>query len=227
MTSISSLLGRMPSLVDYMGGGNGAGGIMAPQTSAPSLANTLNQQNGSGGDIVSLSPQAQYLMSLAQNGGTNATASGPSGEAAQKGAITFIAKFFADSGIDTTKLSAESKALLDGLGDLVAGMTNVSQDSTLDSMTKNYVKGQRESYTLQGDGQRISATVQYQDGKPKTLTVTQTNGTTANTATISLGTDSQGKLSSLNIDRVQKNYNSFGGFVGSTEADPLTLALYA
>lgn len=216
----------MPSLVDYMNGGTGKVG--GAQSGGTSLASVLNANDGGGLDIVSLSADAQRYLSMQASGtSANGTATGPTGEAAQKGAISFIANFFADSGVNSAKLSDETKKLIAGLSDLITSMTNVAQDSTLDAMTKNYVKGQRESFTLQGDGQRISATVQYEDGKPKSLTVTQSNAGVANTATITLGMDNQGKLSTVDINRVQKVYNSFGGFMGSVAADPLTLALYA
>lgn len=192
-------------------------------TRMPSLADYL----GADADTVSFSSMAQ---SLSASGGTSLSTFTPDsdgGAAAKVGCGDFISNFLESSGVDMDNLSADAQKLLDGLADLIANMGAVTQDTKIDGMTKAYVKGQRESYTLQGDGNRLSATIQYTNGVPQSLTVTQLQGSVANTAVFTLGRDDAGKLNSIDVQRVQKEYSGLGGLVGTNEADPLSLALYA
>jgi|GEM_PF-7061359 len=226
MTTISSLMGRMPSLVDYLNQQDGTIASSPLQSLANQSSSGAGAMFGDGGDTVSFSAQAQLLAAQGSGSASSFTPDSDGGEAAMKGAVQFIADFFADSGVDMDKMSEETKTLLNGMGELIGAMGSVARDSTIDEMTKSYVKGQRESFTLQGDGTRLSVTVQYENGKPKNLNVTQVQGTTASTALITLGMDDKGAPSTVEIARVQKTYNPLGGLTGTQAADPLSLSLY-
>lgn len=189
----------------------------------PSLADYL----GDDADPVSFSSLAQSLSQSQGITGPAFTPDSDGGAAAKVGCGNFISKFFEDNGVNMDGLSDQSQQLLDGLAELVAGLGPVSRDTQIDEMTKNYVKGQRESFTLQGDGVRLSAVVQLDNGVPQSLTVTQLQGGVASIATFTLTKDTDGKANGINISRVQKEYGSLGGLVAANEAEPLSLSLHA
>lgn len=221
--TISSLLGYMPSLADFMSTGSGN----APSSTGIDLMkiNSGGQQDLasllSESDTVNLSPAAQQILS--QNGAQTDTASSTKD---LEGAQNFVANFFASNGIDTDNLSDEAVSLLQGLESMVADMTGATRDSAIDGMTSSYARGSRESYTLAADGKRLSFTIQYEAGKPKTLTVTDVNGASADSAVVNFTSDATGAISGVSVQSTQKQYNSFGGLTSSVPGESLAFDLY-
>ncbi|HEY8964753.1 MAG TPA: hypothetical protein VIN59_09855 [Alphaproteobacteria bacterium] len=198
----SSTSSGATSLASYLGGGSGG-----------SIGSAI-------GDMLTLSPAAQSLMS-------QQSVSNEEGEKARQGAKEYLVGFLHDSGVDISKLSDDAMAVFQGIDDMIADMGNAAQDTAVDQATAAFVKGQRQSYTLKSDTERMSFTVQYENGKPASMTVTHIQGSAATTAVISLTKDSSGNLSGLHIESTQKNYSSSGTKIGSMDNDALDMKLYA
>ncbi len=227
MTSISSLM-QMPSLVNYLEK-NGASAAQIATSTTSSLAGYLAAtDSGMGlGDTISLSAQAQAMLATQGAAATGGTGDADGGKSAKAGATDFIAKFFESNGIDTDKLSEDAQNLLKGIDKIIDNMSGVTRDAGFDNMTSSYVRGQRQSFTLSGNGQRLTATVQYDNGKPVSLTVSNVQGGTATSAAMTLGMDSAGKPSTIEISRTEKKYNSMGAIMSTVAGDPLSVELYA
>lgn len=209
--SISSLTAGL-SLATFLNG------TSASQSQSGGLASYMGGGSGSIGDTLSLSTTAQ---GMAQAGGTGDDSK------AKNGAKAFLLNFFQDKGVDVAKLSDDAIALLQGIDDMITDMGGAVQDSTVDTMTANYVKGQRQSYTLTGQDQRLSFTVQYENGKPASMAVMHIQGKIATRAVISLTENAAGIPTGINVQSVQKEYGSFGNNTATNIGEELDLKLYA
>ncbi|MDB5491949.1 MAG: hypothetical protein JWO78_1798 [Micavibrio sp.] len=168
LSSLSGLFGgNTPSLLDYMEGGKMSG--TATNSTALSLLNNGLASDSGSGDTVSLSPEAQQILARLQ--GTSSD-SGGSATGVTKAAQNFIGNFFTASGVDVTKMSDQAQKLLQGFQDLVADSGATTRDTTTDTQEARYNNGNRQVYTLVGDGRRIRIAVDYADGKPASMTMT-------------------------------------------------------
>ncbi len=169
------------------------------------------------GDTVTLSEEAQNL--LAGSGKTSSKLTG-----VQKGAADFMMSFFDQSGIDLANLSAETLDLLSGLQDVIGGTSATGRDLLTDNAETRYSAGTKKAYTLVGDGQRLRVAIDYAEGKPSKLSITDITGGQVETAEITL-TEENGVMR-MNIERTQRAYQN--GYMVDLEAiEPLSARLYA
>lgn len=169
------------------------------------------------GDTVSLSQEAQQLLA-------NGTDSKSQLTGVQKGAANFMMSFFDQSGIDLANLSGETLDLLDGLQGVIGGTTATGRDMLTDSAETRYSAGTKKAYTLVGDGQRLRVAIDYAEGKPSKLTLTDITGGQVETAEITL-TKEDGVMR-MNIERTQRAYQN-GHMVNLDPIEPLSVRLYA
>lgn len=223
LSSLSGLLGKNPSLLDYMGNGKSGlfdginQGVAQKVSQIMSLANGGADQNGVS-STVTLSAEAQALLANG-NGGSNSSITG-----VQKGAQNFMMSFFDESGIDFTKLSDKTVDLIQGLGDVIAGSGGTARDISTDAAESKY-NANREVYTLTGTNSRLRVAIDYAaDGKPSKLSVTDIAGGQVETAEITL--KMQDGVQSMVINRTQREYQN-GHMIKLSDIDPLTVDLYA
>lgn len=169
------------------------------------------------GDTVTLSEEAQKL--LAQGGNSESKLTG-----VQKGAADFMMSFFDQSGIDLANLSGETLDLLDGLQGVIGGTTATGRDMLTDSAETRYSAGTKKAYTLVGDGQRLRVAIDFAEGKPSKLTITDITGGQVETAEITLSEEDG--VMRMNIERTQRAYQN-GHMVNLDAIEPLSVKLYA
>ena len=110
----------------------------------------------------------------------------------QKGSQDFMMSFFDESDIDFSKLSDEVLDILEGLQGVIGGVTASGRDVLTDAAESRYSNGTKKAYTLMGDGQRLRVGIDYAEGKPSKLTITDITGGIVETAEITLGKDENG-----------------------------------
>lgn len=225
LSSLSSMIGSN-TLLDYLDGGK-MSGTAANSSALRLLGNGLagSDDSSSGGDIVSLSSQAQQLLAQiqAKQAGSTGTGDSSTSTGVTKAAQNFITKFFTDSGIDTTKLSTQAQQLLGGFQDLVADSGATTRDTSTDSQETKYNNGNRQVYTLVGDGRRIRIAVDYTDGKPAAMTITDIGSDgQVTTAKVTKSDDGKG----LDVAETQYQYTS--GILRDSVTKPiLSMDVYA
>lgn len=231
INSLTSLMTGQKSLVDYLNTNNATSSWYTKGTgttsTSTSLVDTLNGDDS--GDTVSLSAQAQQLLAQAQSKNATSTTTTATSTATSKaltGAKNFLTKFFTDSGINLSKASDETVSLIKGIQKVIDDSGATAQDTTIDGMTAKASHGNRKSFTIAGTDQRISLTVTYAQGKPTKMTVTESVNGKTTTAAITVKS-TNGTPSTIDVDRVQKAYNRFGGMIGSSKSALLTLDVYA
>lgn len=178
---------------------------------------TAQNQSVNQGDSVTLSEEAQALLSAGSSG--TAALSG-----IQQGAANLMMSFFDQGNIDLADLSPEMLDILDGLHAVIGGAGATARDMATDGAEMRYAGGSKQVYTLVGDGQRLRVAVDYQDGVPTKLSLTDIVGGQVETAEITLVDDNG--TPSVNIDRTQKEYRN-GYMVTTAETEPLLVRLYA
>jgi hypothetical protein len=224
LSSLSNMIGSS-TLLDYLDGGKMSG--TAGSGTAIQLLNSGlagSDTTSAAGDIVSLSSQAQQLLAQIQAKQAGA-ASGDSGTSTgvTKAAQNFIAKFFTDSGVDTTKLSDQAQQLIGGVQDLVADSGATTRDTSTDMQEAKYNGGNRQVYTLVGDGRRIRIAVDYTDGKPAAMTMTDISSDgQVISAKVTLSSDAKG------VDVAETQYKYSSGILTDSLTKPiLSMDLYA
>lgn len=223
LTSLSSLLGNAPSLLDYMNNGKSgaldaaAQGVAQKVSQIMSLANAaVEDQTGIGSDIT-LSEEAKALLADG-NGANDSKITG-----VQKGAQNFMMSFFDESGLDFAKLSDEALDLIQGLGDVIASSGGAVRDISTDAAESKY-NPNREVYTLTGTNARLRVAIDYgTDGKPVKLSVTDIANGQVETAEISLETKDGAQV--MTVNRTQREYQH-GHMVKLSDIDPLSVDLY-
>ena len=224
LSSLSGLFGgNTPSLLDYMDGGK-MSGTATNSTALSLLNNGLSSDSGGSGDTVSLSAEAQQILAKLQ--GTSSDSSSSS-TGVTKTAQNFISNFFTASGVDVTKMSDQAQKLLQGFQDLVADSGATSRDTATDTQETRYNNGNRQVYTLVGDGRRIRIAVDYADGKPTGMTMTDISSdgqVISAKVTLTPATDKVGQ--GLDVAETQYKYSS-GILTDSVTKPVLSMDLYA
>lgn len=219
---ISSLLSQRMSLLDYMGQGKSSAFDSASQGVADKvakimqIANNSVDQTSAAGINVTLSDEAQALLSQS-NGAADTKLSG-----VQKGAQNFMMSFFDQSEIDFSKLSDQARDLIQGLGEVIAGSGGTARDISTDAAESKYNAG-RKVYTLTGANTRLRVAVDYVEGKPSKLSVTDITNGQVETAEITLG--KQDGVQTMTINRTQREYQ-YGHMVKLSDIEPLSVDLY-
>jgi hypothetical protein len=233
ISSLTALLGNQPSLIDYLtGNASSSSGTAGGDSSGLDLLEGDTDSTDSSSDSISLSPMAQILA--AQNGTSTATSSGASSSSStssassngvQAAASNFLTSFFSQSGVNTSNLSPDAQQLLQGFQSMITNSGATSRDTKTDTLENQYQNGNRQVYTLTGNNQRIRIAIDYTNGTPSDLKITDINGGTVDTATVTLTKDSSGTLSGINIDRGQSTYTN-GILASSTTPASISLDLY-
>jgi len=222
---ISSLKAYSASLTDFLGKGNKAGYF---DDIANTLMSTVSQLSNpvvtdaetTGGDSVTLSADAQALLAQGASG-DDSKQSG-----VQKAASNFMMSFFDQSGLDLSKLSDNAVDIITGLQGVIGSSAATGRDLTTDMAEEKYAAGTKKVFTLAGNGTRLRLAIDYQDGKPTKLSITDITGGKVETAEITVNTADGTQNGTLAIDRTQREYNN-GALTSMTESDPLEVDLYA
>lgn len=221
--AISNMNGSGLSLASYLGKGKTSmfGGMDASQlirTAAGANAPASSGAAVTAGVKVDLSEEAKAMLEKSQ--GTDS--SNQSG--LQKFAQDFLMSFFDDSGLDFKTLSDEAYGLIDGMLGVIEGSGATGRDVSTDMAEQKYGGGDKKVYTLTGNGTRLRLAIDYADGKPTKLSITDITGGVVETAEVTL-TKENNKLSTIDIERTQREYRN-GHMVTKNEIDPLSIDLY-
>lgn len=224
LASLKSMLSQRSSLLDYMGNGktNMFDGLAQSNTARINQMQNLVASTETGSKSISVSLSAEAQKILADGSPADGTLSG-----VQKGAQNFVMSFFDQSGIDLASLSNETRELIKGFQDVIAGAgSSVTRDITTDMMEETYQSGKRKVYTMVGDGSRLRLTIDYDAaGKPQKLGITDILRGDVEIAEISLDSK-DGKPNGVTVERSQRVYAN-GSLVDSLTKPPLSLNLYA
>ncbi len=224
LASLKSMLSQRSSLLDYMGNGktNMFDGLAQSNTARVNQLQNLAVASETGSKSISVSLSAEAQKILADGSAADGTLSG-----VQKGAQNFVMSFFDQSGIDLASLSGETRELIKGFQDVIAGAgSSVTRDITTDMMEENYQSGKRKVYTMVGDGSRLRLTIDYDaSGKPQKLGITDILRGDVEIAEISLDSK-DGKPNGVTVERSQRVYAN-GSLVDSLTKPPLSMNLYA
>jgi hypothetical protein len=216
-----------PSLADYLPGGSQS--VSGGSGGASGILSLLggDQDSGSSGDSVDLSSMAQQILAAA-NGQTSptASASGSGSTDDQTSAKAMISGFFTDNGVDLSNLSDDAQQLLQGFQDVIDNSGATARDQKTDSLEEQYQGANRKVFTLTGNNTRLRIAVDYKDGKPQTLTLTDIVGSNLETATVSLTQGSDGTATGIQVARSQSSYLN-GAMVNAATPAPLSMDLYA
>lgn len=169
---------------------------------------------------VTLSEEAQKLLA-SSNSSADAKLTG-----VKKSAQDFMMGFFDQSGLDLSNLSAEALGLIDGLNGVIASSAGTQRDITTDIAENKYAKGSRESFTLTGNGTRLRIAIEYAEGKPTKLSVTDITNGVVETADFTFEARTSGKpVDIMTVERTQRAYAN-GHMVSLEPIDPLSVNLY-
>lgn len=222
---LTSLLSYRPSLTDYLDGGkagtslfDGVSQSLNQKVEAAKAAAATNAALTGQGDNIALSEEAKALLAHG-TGGQNENLTGT-----QKGAQNFMMGFFDQSGLDIAKLSDQVLDFIEGLGAVIAGSAATTRDIGTDSMEAQLSGGNRKSYTLTGTNTRLRISVDYVDGKPQKLSVTDITGGQVETAEIAIKSDDDG-TQYLSVERTQREYRN-GYMLALDPIEPLEMTLY-
>jgi hypothetical protein len=223
LSSLGNLFGNSPSLTDYLGKGKSdlfgtvSQGIAAKISSIQTLVNSGGTTDTSGVNIA-LSEDAQKIIKDS-NGTDQGNISG-----VQKAGQNFVMGFFDQSGLDLSNLSPDALDLVQGLQEVVAGSAGTQRDVTTDLAEGKY-NPDRAVFTLTGAGTRLRLGIDYVDGKPSKLSVTDISNGKVETAEITFASK-DGKADTMTINRTQREYAN-GHMVNLETIDPLSVSLYA
>lgn len=213
--SLLKTLNYKASLTDYMGGGKAghfkdvSANLLAIAAKAKAglieadAASTIN---------VSLSDEAKALLG---NGKNNENITG-----VQKAGQNFLLSFFDQSDLDIENLSEDVLGLIKGLQDVISASPATGRDLTTDSAEEKYAGGNKKVYTMAGNGSRLRIAIDYTNGKPQKLTITDITGGQVETAEITLSDKD------MNVSRTQREYVN-GHMTALAELDPISVKLYA
>lgn len=222
---LASLLSSRPSLIDYLDGGkagnnmfDGVSKALNQKVEIARNAAAANPALAGQGDNIALSEEAKTLM--AQNaGGKNEKLTG-----IQKGAQNFMMGFFDQSGLEIAKLSDQVLDFIEGLGEVIGGSAATQRDMVTDGMESKASGGEQKAYTLVGTNTRLRISIDYTNGKPQKLSITDITGGSVETAEMTFSKDEDG-TQYLNVERTQRQYTN--GYITSLEPiEPLEIKLY-
>jgi hypothetical protein len=221
--SLLNTTGTGLSLANFLGKGKtsmfgGMNGAQLLQTAAGAKAPAASGAAVTAGVNVNLSEEAKALLEQSQ-GTENTNQSG-----LQKYAQNFLVSFFDESGIDFTKLSDEAYGLLDGMLGVIEGSGATGRDVSTDIAEQKYANGNKKVYTLTGANSRLRIAIDYADGSPSKLSITDISGGIVETAEVTLE-KKNGAFSSIEVERTQKEYRK-GHMVTKNEINPLSINLY-
>lgn len=216
LSSLKSLAAYRPSLTDFLSGGQSS------RTSHfDTIANSLlgTAVTGAGTEAassidVNLSEEAKALMEAGLDGDSGQLSG------VQKSAQNFLISFFDQSGLDLSKLSEDTLKIIVGLQDVIAGSAATGRDLATDTAEEKYAGGNKKVYTMVGNGTRLRIAIDYKEGQPQKLSITDITGGAVETADITI---QNGKLV---IDRTQREYVN-GHMTSFNESETLDVALYA
>lgn len=219
---IKSMNAYNASLLDYLGKGktnNYFDSVAQHLLSAYSNGQQAQNQAASDKNVtITLSDEAKAL--LAKGGELESNLTG-----VQKGSQDFMMTFFDESDIDLSKLSDEVLNIIEGLQGVIGGVTASGRDILTDAAESRYSNGTKKAYTLMGDGQRLRVGIDYADGKPTKLSITDITGGVVETAEITLGEDDNGVMR-MTIERTQREYKN-GHMAAINPIEPMSMKLYA
>ena len=218
---VKSLNAYNASLLDYLGKGKTGNYFESVANNLLSAyANGQQAQSDAAADKnvnISLSDEAKAL--LAKGGELESGLTG-----VQKGSQDFMMTFFDESDIDLSKLSDEVLNIIEGLQGVIGGVVASGRDVLTDAAESRYSNGTKKAYTLMGDGQRLRVGVDYVEGKPSKLTITDITGGVVETAEITLGKD-ENNVMRMTIERTQREYKN-GHMAAMNPIEPLSMKLY-
>ncbi len=224
MTSFKGLGNYGFSLADFLGRGKSSAFDTVAQSMNDKLAKLqasvgTNVTDPTNGNVnITLSAEAQALLAK----GNETSGSKVSG--IQKGGQDFLMSFFDQNGVDFSELSDAALDIIVGLQDVIGGASVTQRDITTDALEGKYNNENRRAYTLLGNGTRLRVAIDYSEGKPQKLSVTDITNGKVETAEITLESKN-GKVSSMTIERTQKTYQN-GHMVSLNPIDPMMVSLY-
>ncbi len=222
LTSLKNIANYTATLTDYLGGKNdyfstAAQNLLANSPQMKAANEALEKHNTVS---IALSDEAQKLLAAGTTDGSGkSTVTG-----VQKTAQNFMLSFFDQAGVDLGSLSEDALNLIEGLQDVIGATAATDRDITTDLAEGKYNPDQKV-YTLAGNGARLRLAIQYTDGAPSKLSITDITGGQVETAQITLQSEN-GKLSAMTIDRTQRQYEN-GHMTTVSEIEPLSIKLYA
>ncbi len=212
------------NLADFLNGGKSNTLFeSASQNLMQKVNNTLAiaAEKGNSNVNITLSEEAQKLLA-SSNSAADTKLTG-----VKKSAQDFMMRFFDQSGLDLSNLSNEALDLIEGLNGVIAGSEGTQRDMTTDAAENKYANGARESFTLVGNGTRLRIAIEYADGKPSKLSVTDITGGLVETADFTFQASQSGKaVDTMTVERTQRMYNN-GHMTSLDPIDPLSVKLYA
>lgn len=221
-TSLKNVANYTASLVDYMGKGKTDYFSSVAQNLINSLPSSKTAQTALDSYTsvnITLSEDAQKLLAA----GTTDASGKSNVSGVQKTAQNFMLSFFDQAGVDFSELSPQALDLIEGLQGVISGTDAATRDLTTDIAEEKY-NADKKVYTLTGTGTRLRLAIEYADGVPSKLSVTDITGGQVETAEITLQKES-GKLATMTIERTQRNYAN-GHMTMLDPIDPLVTDLY-
>lgn len=219
LTAYKNISGYSASLVDYLGKGKTDyfSAVAQNLLSAYSGQPDQNAADTTGVNIT-LSQDAQKLL----DAGTKDSSGKETVTGTQKTAQNLMLGFFDQSGVDFKQLSAQALDIITGLQDVIGASGATTRDFSTDIAEAKY-NPDRKVYTLTGNGTRLRVAVDYKDGAPSKLSITDITGGKVETAEITLGQE-DGAVS-MNIERTQRAYEN-GHMTTLEEIEPLRFKIY-
>lgn len=162
--------------------------------------------------VIDLSPEAQEMLADSNTSGGNTPI---------QNAQAHFLSFFEDSGVDLSNLSDEASELLEGIVSFLEESGMTGREATTDSLEQKASNGERDVYTLVGEGRRIRIAVEENDTGQKILTLTDINGKTADIAQFLIEKDEDGKTN-INLTRSKEKF-AHGRLIEREEKSPITI----
>lgn len=221
--SLKNVANYTASLVDYMGKGKTDYFSSVAQSMIDSLPSSQKAQTALDSYTsvnISLSEDAQKLLAA----GTTDSSGKANVSGVQKTAQNFMLSFFDQAGVDFSELDSEALGLIEGLQDVISGTGATVRDLSTDIAEEKY-NANKKVYTLMGNGTRLRLAIDYADGVPSKLSVTDITGGQVETAEITLQKENN-KLSTMTIERTQRQY--VNGYMTTLDPiEPLVTDLYS
>jgi hypothetical protein len=221
-TSLKNVADYTASLVDYMGKGKTNYFSSVSQNLINRLPGSQTAQSAIDGYTsvnITLSEDAQKLLAS----GTTDSSGKANVSGVQKTAQNFMLSFFDQAGVDFSELTPQALDLIEGLQGVISGAGASVRDMATDIAEEKY-NPDKKVYTLMGQGTRLRLAIEYADGIPSKLSVTDISGGQVETAEITLQTE-KNKLVSMTIDRTQRQYAN-GHMTTLDPIEPLVTTLY-
>lgn len=208
------------SLVDFLGKGKTDYFSAVSQNLLSAYSGQAATQNAvdTTGVNITLSQDTQKLL----DAGTKDSSGKETVTGTQKTAQNLMLSFFDQSGVDFKELSAQALDIITGLQDVIGASGATTRDFSTDVAEAKY-NPDRKVYTLTGNGTRLRVAVDYTDGAPSKLSITDITGGKVETAEITLAQE-DGKTY-MNIERTQRAYEN-GHMTTLEEIEPLSFNIY-